>query len=83
VRGDAVDVRSGNLLGKALAAEFTVAEIITHDDQDVGFALDRSGGRGDGNEGEGKCEKTKNAETRFHENLEYEFNLLPKGSVWF
>ena len=36
---NAVEVRRGDFRGKALAAQFTVAEIVGDDDEDVGPAL--------------------------------------------
>ena len=82
VRGDAVDVRSENLLGKALATEFAVAEIITNDDQYIRFALGGVSARGGSKEDERAYEKIEDAETRFHESKNYDLNMLPEGSVW-
>jgi hypothetical protein len=80
---DAIEVRGGDFRGKALAAQFTVAEVISDDDEDIGFAFGGVSARGGSNECEGEYEKTEDAETRFHESMEYDLNLPPEGSLGF
>jgi hypothetical protein len=76
-------VRGGDFRVKALTAQFTVAEVIGDDDEDIGFAFGGVSARGGSNEGQGEYKKTEDAETRFHESMEYDLNLPREGSVWF